>query len=56
VTVFETLASVLGIVALIYAAALHNFGIMPILGVYVAGYLLVLFLTLSQSVSKQFGS
>lgn len=56
VTVFETLASVIGIVAIIYAAAQHNFGIMPILGVYVAGYLLVLFLTLSQSVSKQFGN
>ncbi len=56
VTVFETLASVSGIMALIYAAALNNIGIIPILGVYVAGYLLVLFLTLSQSVSKQLGS
>jgi cellulose synthase/poly-beta-1,6-N-acetylglucosamine synthase-like glycosyltransferase len=56
VTVFETLATVVGILALIYAAALHNFGIIPILAVYVAGYLLVLFLTLSQSVSKKLGS
>jgi len=56
VTVFETLAVVVGIVALIYAAALHNFGIIPIVAVYVAGYLLVLFLTLSQSVSKKLGS
>jgi cellulose synthase/poly-beta-1,6-N-acetylglucosamine synthase-like glycosyltransferase len=56
VTIFETLASGVGIVALIYAAALKNFGIIPILAVYVVGYLLVLFLTLSQSVSKQHGS
>ena len=56
VTVFEALASVVGIVALIYAAAEHNFGILPILAVYVSGYLVVLFLTLSQSVSKKLGS
>ncbi len=56
VTVFETLASVVGVLALIYAAALNNFGIIPILAIYVAGYLAVLFLTLSQSVPKKLGS
>lgn len=56
VTVFETLASVGGIVALAYAVFLNNLGIIPILAVYVTGYLLVLFLTLTQSVSKQLGS
>ncbi len=56
VTVFETLASVVGILALVYATVMHNFGILPILVVYVAGYLLVLYLTLSQSVSRQLGS
>ncbi len=56
VTVFETLASAVGIIALIYAANLDNFGIIPILAIYVAGYLLVLFLTISQSVSKKLGS
>jgi len=50
VTLFEGLASAVGIAALIYALALRNLGIVPILTVYVAGYLLVLFLTLSQSV------
>ena len=55
-TVFEAIATVVGVVALVYAAAEHNFGILPILAIYVAGYLLVLFLTLSQSVSKQLGS
>ena len=53
-TAFEMLATVVGIIALIYATALGNLGIIPILAVYVTGYLLVLFLTLSQSVSKQF--
>ena len=56
VTVFETLASAVGIAALVYAAAEHNFGILPILAVYVAGYLLVLYLTLSQSVYKLLGN
>jgi cellulose synthase/poly-beta-1,6-N-acetylglucosamine synthase-like glycosyltransferase len=56
VTVFETLASVVGVIALIYAAALNNLGIIPILAVYVVGYVLVLFLTLSQSVSKKLGT
>ncbi len=56
VMIFETLASVGGIAAMVYAVALNNLGIVPILGVYVAGYLLVLYLTLSQSVAKQFGS
>ena len=56
VTVFETLASVVGIIALVYATALNNFGISPSLRIYVTGYLLVLFLTISQSVSKQLGS
>ncbi len=56
VTVFETLASVVGITALIYATALNNVGIIPILAIYVIGYLLVLFLTLSQSVPKRLGS
>jgi cellulose synthase/poly-beta-1,6-N-acetylglucosamine synthase-like glycosyltransferase len=56
VTVFETLAVVVGVIALIYAAALNNLGIIPILAVYVSGYLLVLLLTISQSVSKQLGS
>jgi cellulose synthase/poly-beta-1,6-N-acetylglucosamine synthase-like glycosyltransferase len=56
VTIFETLASVVGILALIYATALHNYGIIPVLALYVSGYLLVLFLTLSQSVSKSLGS
>ena len=56
VTVFETIATVVGAIALVYAAVEHNFGILPILAVYVAGYALVLFLTLSQSVSKQLGS
>jgi cellulose synthase/poly-beta-1,6-N-acetylglucosamine synthase-like glycosyltransferase len=56
VTVFETLASVVGVIALIYAAALNNLGIIPILAVYVTGYVLVLFMTLSQSVSKKLGT
>ncbi len=56
VTVFETIASVVGIVALVYAIFENNLGIVPILAVYVAGYLLVLYLTLSQSVSKRLGS
>jgi cellulose synthase/poly-beta-1,6-N-acetylglucosamine synthase-like glycosyltransferase len=55
-TVFEMGATVLGILALIYATALGNLGIIPILAIYVTGYLLVLYLTLSQSVSKQLGS
>lgn len=55
-TVFETVASVVGVIALIYAGLQHNFGIIPILGVYVAGYVLVLTLTLSQSVSKRLAS
>jgi cellulose synthase/poly-beta-1,6-N-acetylglucosamine synthase-like glycosyltransferase len=55
VTIFETLATVFGILAVIYAVAMNNYGIIPILAVYVVGYLLVLFLTISQSVSKQFG-
>ena len=53
VTIFETLASVVGIIALIYATALQNLGIIPILAVYVTGYILVLLLTISQSVSKR---
>ena len=53
VTVFETLASVLGVAGLAYAAWLHNFGIIPILITYVAGYVLVLFLTLSHSASRR---
>jgi cellulose synthase/poly-beta-1,6-N-acetylglucosamine synthase-like glycosyltransferase len=56
VTVFETAATIIGVVAIAYATVEHNFGILPILLVYVTGYLLVLFLTLSQSVSKQRGS
>jgi cellulose synthase/poly-beta-1,6-N-acetylglucosamine synthase-like glycosyltransferase len=56
VTVFETIATVVGMIALVYAGVEHNFGILPILAVYVAGFVLVLFLTLSQSVSKQLGS
>jgi len=56
VTIFETLASIVGIMALIYAAAQNNLGIIPILAVYVMGYVLVLFLTLSQSVAKQLGN
>jgi hypothetical protein len=56
VTVFETIATVVGTIALVYAGAEHNFGIIPILAVYVAGYVAVLFLTLSQSVSKRLGS
>lgn len=56
VTVFESVATLIGVVALVYATAEHNFGIIPILVVYVTGYLAVLFLTLSQSVSKQRGS
>jgi cellulose synthase/poly-beta-1,6-N-acetylglucosamine synthase-like glycosyltransferase len=55
-TVFEMGATVLGILALIYATALGNLGIIPILAIYVTGYMLVLYLTLSQSVSKQLGS
>lgn len=55
VTIFETLASVSGTLALVYAIAEKNFGIVPILGVYVAGYVLVLFLTLSQSVATEKG-
>jgi len=47
---------VVGVAALVYATAEHNFGILPILAVYVSGYLLVLFLTLTQSVSKKLGS
>ena len=53
VTIFEAIASAVGVLALVYAAATGNFGIFPILAIYVAGYLLVLLLTLSQSVSKQ---
>jgi cellulose synthase/poly-beta-1,6-N-acetylglucosamine synthase-like glycosyltransferase len=53
VTVFESVATLIGVVALIYATVEHNFGIIPILVVYVTGYLVVLFLTLSQSVSKR---
>jgi cellulose synthase/poly-beta-1,6-N-acetylglucosamine synthase-like glycosyltransferase len=56
VSVFESVASLVGIVALVYATVERNFGIIPILVIYVTGYLLVLFLTLSQSVSKQRGS
>lgn len=56
VTVFETLATLFGGLALVYAAVENNLGIIPILAVYVAGYALVLFLTLSHSVSKQLGS
>ncbi len=55
-TVFEMIATGVGIIAIIYAMALGNLGILPILAVYVTGYLLVLFLTLSQSVSRQSGS
>ena len=49
VTLFEGLASAVGIAALGYAVFLRNLGIVPILAIYVAGYLFVLFLTLSQS-------
>jgi hypothetical protein len=56
VTIFETVATVVGAIALVYAGVEHNFGIIPILAVYVAGFVLVLFLTLTQSVSKQLGS
>jgi cellulose synthase/poly-beta-1,6-N-acetylglucosamine synthase-like glycosyltransferase len=53
VTFFEATATGVGSIALVYAAFLHNLGIIPILAVYVAGYVLVLILTLSQSVSRQ---
>ena len=53
ITIYEGLASALGITALVYAAYEGNLGILPILAVYVAGYVLVLFLTLSQSVTGQ---
>jgi cellulose synthase/poly-beta-1,6-N-acetylglucosamine synthase-like glycosyltransferase len=56
VTVFETIALVAGIGALIYAALMNNLGIMPILAVYVTGYFLVLYLTFSQSVFRQLGN
>ena len=56
VTVFEALATALGAIGLVYATILGNYGILPILAVYVLGYVLVLLLTLSQSVSKQFGT
>ena len=53
-TAFEMVATAVGVIALVYALALGNIGIVPILAVYVTGYVLVLYLTLSQSVSKQF--
>jgi cellulose synthase/poly-beta-1,6-N-acetylglucosamine synthase-like glycosyltransferase len=56
ISLFETIVSVVGVLALIYAVALQNFGIIPVLGTYVAGYLLVLFLTLRQSVSRRLGT
>ncbi|MDG7022196.1 MAG: hypothetical protein JRN07_02215, partial [Nitrososphaerota archaeon] len=51
-TVFETIASAVGVVALVYAVTENNLGIIPILAVYVAGYLLVLVMTFSQSVTR----
>jgi cellulose synthase/poly-beta-1,6-N-acetylglucosamine synthase-like glycosyltransferase len=56
VTVFESMALVVGVVALIYSALMDNLGIMPILAIYVTGYMLVLFLTFSQSVSRKVGA
>lgn len=50
--VFESIASAVGVIALAYSAFENNLGIIPILAVYVAGYILVLSLTLTQSVAK----
>ena len=52
-TGFEILATVVGVIAIIYAASLGNLGILPILAVYVASYMLVLYLTLAQSISRK---
>ena len=56
VTIFEAAASAVGLAALAYATLQNNLGIVPILAVYVTGYILVLLLTLSQSVSRQLGT
>jgi cellulose synthase/poly-beta-1,6-N-acetylglucosamine synthase-like glycosyltransferase len=52
VAALEALATALGFAGLYWAAVTHNLGILPILVVYVSGYLLVLLLTLSQSVRR----
>ncbi len=52
VTLLEALATAVGLIALYWAVVTRNLGILPILVVYVSGYLLVLALTLSQSVRR----
>ncbi len=50
VTLLEALATFVGVAAIYWGYATGNLGILPILAVYVIGYLFVLTLTVSQSI------